>query len=110
MLVSAIMPNLFSQYLNISYDDFRKEVWLVREYIEGLDLETLMKVKCTVTCYDLQIGKITYNRYILSEPLFMPGVTQSRKTDGRGCGDRARDELPPLLKTGTYITMISTGY
>ena len=48
------MPSSISQYLNVSYDDFRKEVWLVREYIEGLDLETLMKVKCTVTCYDLQ--------------------------------------------------------
>jgi len=31
------------KYFGVAYDDFRKEVWVVREYIDGLDLETLMK-------------------------------------------------------------------
>jgi len=30
-------------YINVSYDDFRKEIWVVREYIDGTDLETVMK-------------------------------------------------------------------
>ena len=37
--------SLWFQYFGVSYDDFRKEVWGVREYIDGLDLEALMKVK-----------------------------------------------------------------
>lgn len=31
------------KYLNVSYDDFRKEIWVIREFIDGSDLETLMK-------------------------------------------------------------------
>jgi len=31
------------KYLNVSYDDFRKEIWVIREYVDGTDLETLMK-------------------------------------------------------------------
>jgi len=31
------------RYLNVSYDDFRKEIWVIREYVDGTDLETLMK-------------------------------------------------------------------
>jgi serine/threonine protein kinase len=31
------------RYLAVSYDDFRKEIWVVREYVDGTDLETLMK-------------------------------------------------------------------
>lgn len=30
-------------YLNVSYDDFRKEIWVIRDYVDGTDLETLMK-------------------------------------------------------------------
>ncbi|XP_023332040.1 rust resistance kinase Lr10 [Eurytemora carolleeae] len=29
--------------LNVAYDDFRKEIWVVREYVDGTDLETVMK-------------------------------------------------------------------
>ena len=29
--------------LHVSYDDFRKEIWVVRDYVDGTDLETLMK-------------------------------------------------------------------
>jgi len=31
------------KYFGVAYDDFRKEVWVVSEYVDGLDLETLMK-------------------------------------------------------------------
>lgn len=31
------------RYLTVSYDDFRKEIWVVREYVDGTDLETLSK-------------------------------------------------------------------
>jgi len=31
------------KYLAVSYDDFRKEIWVVREFVDGTDLETLMK-------------------------------------------------------------------
>ena len=31
------------KYLGVSYDDFRKEVWVIREFVDGADLEALMK-------------------------------------------------------------------
>jgi len=31
------------RYFNVAYDDFRKEIWVIREYVDGSDLETLMK-------------------------------------------------------------------
>lgn len=31
------------RYLNVAYDDFRKEIWVIRDYVDGSDLETLMK-------------------------------------------------------------------
>lgn len=31
------------KYLGVSYDDFRKEVWVMREFVDGTDLETMMK-------------------------------------------------------------------
>jgi len=31
------------KYFNVAYDDFRKEIWVIREYVDGSDLETLMK-------------------------------------------------------------------
>jgi serine/threonine protein kinase len=31
------------RYLGASYDDFRKEIWVIREHVDGTDLETLMK-------------------------------------------------------------------
>lgn len=31
------------KYLGVSYDDFRKEVWVLREFVDGADLEALMK-------------------------------------------------------------------
>lgn len=31
------------KYLNVAYDDFRKEIWVIRDYVDGSDLETLMK-------------------------------------------------------------------
>lgn len=31
------------RYLGVAYDDFRKEVWVVREFVDGADLEALMK-------------------------------------------------------------------
>ncbi len=29
--------------LGVSYDDFRKEVWVLREFVDGADLETMLK-------------------------------------------------------------------
>jgi len=31
------------QNFNVAYDDFRKEIWVVREFVDGMDLETMMK-------------------------------------------------------------------
>ncbi len=48
--VKKLMPNLkrgksefVVKYLGVSYDDFRKEVWVIREYVDGADLEALIK-------------------------------------------------------------------
>jgi len=29
--------------LNIGYDDFRKEIWIIKDYVDGTDLESIMK-------------------------------------------------------------------
>jgi len=31
------------KHLGVTYDDFRKEVWVIREFVDGADLEALMK-------------------------------------------------------------------
>jgi len=48
--VKKLMPSIkraksdfIVRYLGVSYDDFRKEVWVVREFVDGADLEALMK-------------------------------------------------------------------
>ena len=48
--VKKLMPALkrakgefIVKYLGVSYDDFRKEVWVIREFVDGADLEALMK-------------------------------------------------------------------
>ena len=48
--VKKLMPSLkrakgefIVKYLGVSYDDFRKEVWVIREFVDGADLEALMK-------------------------------------------------------------------
>ena len=48
--VKKLMPSikrakgeLIVKYFGVSYDDFRKEVWVIREFVDGADLEALMK-------------------------------------------------------------------
>ena len=48
--VKKLMPALkrakgefIVKHLGVTYDDFRKEVWVIREFVDGADLEALMK-------------------------------------------------------------------
>eukprot|EP00095_Tigriopus_kingsejongensis_P009034 maker-scaffold458_size165745-snap-gene-0.24 protein:Tk09034 transcript:maker-scaffold458_size165745-snap-gene-0.24-mRNA-1 annotation:"npk1-related protein kinase" len=48
--VKKLMPNIkrakqenLVRYFGVSYDDFRKEVWVIKEFVDGSDLATLLK-------------------------------------------------------------------